>query len=111
MVVHPHDADTAWVFLMDGTDVWPRTSPDGRPAAYVTRNGGRSWRQRLTDGLPGAGLVDDQAPGDDGDARPLALYLGTTSGELWIGRDEASAGPNIARHPARDLRGGGGRLV
>ena len=42
MVVHPRDADTAWVFPMDGTTVWPRTSPDGRPAAYVTRNAGRT---------------------------------------------------------------------
>ena len=32
MVVHPRDADTAWVFPMDGTMVWPRTSPDGKPA-------------------------------------------------------------------------------
>jgi len=36
MVVHPRDADSAWVFPMDGTDVWPRTSPDGRPAVYRT---------------------------------------------------------------------------
>ncbi len=66
MVVHPRDADTAWVFPMDGTDVWPRTSPAGRPAAYVTRDGGQTW-QRLDQGLPAAaGLVDRQAPGDDG---------------------------------------------
>ena len=51
MVVHPRDADTAWVFPMDGTTVWPRTSPGGRPAAYVTRNAGRTW-QRLDQGLP-----------------------------------------------------------
>ncbi|MCK7576713.1 MAG: glycosyl hydrolase [Chromatiales bacterium] len=42
MVVHPRDADTAWVFPMDGQTVWPRTSPDGKPAAYVTRNGGKT---------------------------------------------------------------------
>ncbi|MGH8660409.1 MAG: WD40/YVTN/BNR-like repeat-containing protein, partial [Burkholderiales bacterium] len=52
MVVHPRDADTAWVFPMDGGTVWPRTSPEGRPAAYVTRNAGNSW-QRLDAGLPG----------------------------------------------------------
>ena len=51
MVVHPRDADTAWVFPMDGTNVWPRTSPDGKPAVYVTRNGGKTW-QRLDAGLP-----------------------------------------------------------
>lgn len=32
MVVHPRDADTVWVFPMDGTTVWPRTSPEGKPA-------------------------------------------------------------------------------
>ena len=49
--LHPRDPDTAWVFPMDGTDVWPRTSPDGRPAAYVTRDGGATWT-RLDEGLP-----------------------------------------------------------
>lgn len=42
MVVHPRDADAAWVFPMDAADVWPRTSPDGKPAAYVTRNAGKT---------------------------------------------------------------------
>jgi hypothetical protein len=40
IALHPRDVDTAWVFPMDGTDVWPRISPDGRPALYVTRDGG-----------------------------------------------------------------------
>ena len=42
MVVHPRDADTAWVFPMDGSTVWPRVSPGGKPAAYVTQNGGKT---------------------------------------------------------------------
>lgn len=32
--LYPRDPDTVWVFPMDGTDVWPRTSPGGRPAVY-----------------------------------------------------------------------------
>jgi hypothetical protein len=99
MVVHPRDADTAWVFPMDGTTVWPRTSPAGRPAAYVTRNGGRTW-QRLDDGLPESQAwwtCKRQAMTVDAQAMP-ALYLGTTSGELWIGRDEGARWSNIARH-------------
>ena len=99
MVVHPRDADTAWVFPMDGTTVWPRTAPDGRPAAYVTRNAGRSW-QRLDQGLPEGQAwwtVKRQAMTLDSQATP-ALYLGTTSGELWIGRDEGARWSNIARH-------------
>ena len=51
MVVHPRDDNTAWVFPMDGTSVWPRTSPGGKPAAYGTKNGGKTW-QRLDAGLP-----------------------------------------------------------
>jgi photosystem II stability/assembly factor-like uncharacterized protein len=99
MVVHPRDADTVWVFPMDGTDVWPRTSPGGRPAAYVTRNGGKTW-QRLDQGLPEGQAwwtVKRQAMTADTQAKP-ALYLGTTSGELWIGRDEGERWANIARH-------------
>ncbi|MCV2361353.1 glycosyl hydrolase [Paucibacter sp. TC2R-5] len=99
MVVHPFDADTAWVFPMDGTDVWPRTSPDGRPAAYVTRNAGKSW-QRLDQGLPSGQAwwtLKRQAMTVDTQAVP-ALYLGTTSGELWIGHEEGANWVNIARH-------------
>ena len=99
MAVHPRDADTAWVFPMDGTTVWPRTSPDGRPAAYVTRNAGRTW-QRLDQGLPESQAwwtLKRQAMTVDSQPKP-ALYLGTTSGELWIGREEGARWSNLARH-------------
>jgi hypothetical protein len=99
MVVHPRDADTAWVFPMDGQTVWPRTSPQGRPAAYVTRNGGRTWR-RLDAGLPEAQAwwtVKRQAMAADS-RDPVGLYLGTTSGELWASRDEGEGWRCIARH-------------
>ncbi len=99
MVVHPHDADTAWVFPMDGQTVWPRTALQGKPAAYVTRNGGRSW-QRLDGGLPAEQAwwtIKRQAMTVD--TRPLpALYLGTTSGELWMGADEGTRWKPLARH-------------
>ena len=99
MVLHPRDADTAWVFPMDGGTVWPRTSPDGHPAAYVTRNAGKTW-QRLDHGLPETQAwwtVKRQAMTVDAQSAP-ALYLGTTSGELWIGHDEGAQWKNIARH-------------
>jgi photosystem II stability/assembly factor-like uncharacterized protein len=99
LVVHPRDADTAWVFPMDGQTVWPRVSPEGRPAAYVTRNGGRSW-QRLDSGFPRSQAwwtVKRQAM--TADARdPVGLYLGTTGGELWMSRDEGRRWMCIARH-------------
>ncbi len=89
MVAHPRDPDSAWIFPMDGSDVWPRTSPGGRPAAYRTSDGGRTWK-RLDGGLPRAQAwwtVKRQAMTQD--ARdPVGLYFGTTSGEVWASRDE-----------------------
>ena len=99
LVVHPPDADRAWVLPMDGTDVWPRTSPGGRPAVYSTRNGGESW-QRQDAGMPREQAwwtVKRQAMSADvGD--PVGLYFGTTSGELWASRDEGASWRPIARH-------------
>ena len=99
MVVHPRDPDTAWVFPMDGTTVWPRTSPDGRPAVFVTRDGGKRW-QRQDRGLPQKNAwltVKRQAfAADDGD--PVGLYFGTTSGTVWASRDGGTSWRAIAEH-------------
>ncbi|MGH6643812.1 MAG: hypothetical protein ACRED3_14065 [Bradyrhizobium sp.] len=99
MVVHPRDANTAWVFPMDGGTVWPRTSPDGKAAAYVTRNAGSSW-QRLDSGLPAEQAwwtVKRQAMSADAHD-PVGLYFGTTSGEVWASKDEGNRWACIARH-------------
>jgi hypothetical protein len=99
MVVHPHDADTAWVFPMDGSGVWPRTSPGGVPSTFVTRNGGKSW-QRQARGLPERQAwwtVKRQAMTADA-LDPVSLYLGTTNGEVWMGRDEGERWTPIAHH-------------
>jgi photosystem II stability/assembly factor-like uncharacterized protein len=99
MVVHPRNADAVWAFPMDGNTVWPRTSPEGMPAVYATRNGGRTW-QRLSLGLPGKQAwwtVKRQAMTAD-TADPVGLYFGTTSGELWMGGDEGRRWSCIARH-------------
>ncbi len=99
LVLHPRDAETLWVFPMDGATVWPRTSPDGMPSAYVTRNGGKTWR-RLDSGLPknqAWWTVKRQAMAGDG-RDPVGLYFGTTSGELWASRDEGRRWACMARH-------------
>ena len=99
MVVHPRDANTAWVFPMDGQTVWPRISIDGVPTAYGTRDGGESW-QPLDGGLPKSQAwwtVKRQAmTGDTKD--PVGLYVGTTSGELWMSVDEGKTWSELARH-------------
>ena len=99
MVVHPRDADTVWVFPMDGTTVWPRTSPGGKPSVHVTRNAGRTW-QRLDAGMPERQAwwtVKRQAMTSDR-RTPVGLYFGTTSGELWTSRDEGRRWSCLARH-------------
>ncbi len=99
MVVHPRDADRAYVVPMDGSTVWPRTSPEGRPAVYGTSDGGRSWT-RLAAGLPERDawwtVLRQAMTIDDGD--PAAIHFGTTSGELWGSRDEGASWALVARH-------------
>ncbi|MBS0336309.1 MAG: glycosyl hydrolase [Proteobacteria bacterium] len=99
LVLHPRDPETLWVFPMDGTTVWPRTSPGGRPAAYVSRNSGRTW-QRQDKGLPpsqGWFTVKRQAMSADGND-PVGVYFGTTNGEVWASRNEGASWACIARH-------------
>jgi hypothetical protein len=99
IVPHPRDADTAWVFPMDGADVWPRVSPGGRPAVYRTSDGGGSWT-RQDRGFPteqGWFTVKRQAFCAD-EADPLGLYLGATNGEVWTSADEGESWAAIARH-------------
>ena len=99
LVVHPRDPDTLWVFPMDGTDVWPRIAPGGRPAVYRSRDAGKSWK-RQDGGLPKRQAwwtVKRQAM--TADARdPAGLYFGTTSGEVWGSRDEGRTWRNLALH-------------
>ncbi|MFI5046560.1 MAG: WD40/YVTN/BNR-like repeat-containing protein [Acidimicrobiia bacterium] len=96
--LHPRDPDTVWVFPMDGTDVWPRTSPGGRPAVYVTRDAGASWTRQDT-GLPERGwlTVKRQAMTVAGDDAPTVVF-GTTGGEVWSSADEGESWRRIVGH-------------
>ena len=99
LVVHPRNADTAWVLPMDGTMVWPRTSPGGKPAVYGTRDAGKTW-QRMDSGMPESQAwwtIKRQAMTAD-TFDPVGLYFGTTSGELWVSRDEGKGWACMARH-------------
>lgn len=96
--LHPREVDTAWVCPMDGTDVWPRTSPGGQPAVYVTRDAGESWA-RCDKGLPSPAwlTVKRQAMTLD-DASEIGVYFGTTGGEIWASIDEGENWRCIASH-------------
>ena len=99
ITLHPRNPDVAWVFPMDGSDVWPRTSPGGKPAVFRTRDAGSTW-ERQANGFPAEQAwwtVKRQAMTADQD-HPLGLYFGTTSGEVWASADEGASWRCIASH-------------
>ncbi len=99
IAVHPRDPDTVWVFPMDGTAVWPRVSPGGKPASYVTHDAGKTWT-RQSQGFPKSQAwwtVKRQAMAID-THEPVGLYLGTTSGEVWASRSGGKSWACITRH-------------
>jgi hypothetical protein len=85
MVVHPHNPDKVYVVPLEPST---RTCPDGAPAVWSSENGGGSWR-RLARGLPKKEsyftVLRDAMDIDE--LKSPALYFGTTTGQLWIGRD------------------------
>jgi photosystem II stability/assembly factor-like uncharacterized protein len=85
IVVHPHDADTVYVMPLEAPT---RTCPGGAPAVWRSENAGESWK-RLARGLPKKEsyftILRDAMSIDE--LKSPALYFGTTTGQLWIGRD------------------------
>ena len=85
IVVHPHNPDIVYVVPLEGTT---RACPGAAPAVWRSENGGGSWK-RLAQGLPKKTsyfTVLRDAMDIDELASP-ALYFGTTTGQLWLGRD------------------------
>jgi hypothetical protein len=85
ILVHPHDADTVYVMPLEPMT---RACPGGAPAVWRSENGGESW-QRLACGLPKkeSFFTVQRDAMDIDDLKSPALYFGTTTGQLWIGRD------------------------
>ena len=85
VVVHPHDPDTVYVLPLEAPT---RTCPGGAPAVWRSEDGGGSWN-RLARGLPKKEsyftVLRDAMDIDY--LKSPALYFGTTTGQLWIGRD------------------------
>ena len=85
IVVHPHNPDVVYVVPLEPMT---RTCPDARPSVWRTENGGGKWK-RLAKGLPKKDsyftVLRDAMSVDT--LKSPALYFGTTTGQLWLGRD------------------------
>lgn len=82
VLVDPLNADCLWVFPMDGSGLWPRTSPHGKPAVYCSRDGGASF-VRQDKGFPTSQAwwtVKRQCMTADEHG---GVYLGNTQGQIW----------------------------
>jgi molybdopterin converting factor small subunit/photosystem II stability/assembly factor-like uncharacterized protein len=99
LVADPHDPDAAYVLpLVADVD---RVTPEGRVRVYQTRDRGASW-QPLIDGLPQEDAyltVLRQAFCHDG-RRPLGLYFGAESGEVFGSADRGATWSTVIDHLA-----------
>jgi hypothetical protein len=85
VVVHPHDPDTVYVVPLEPMT---RACPGGAPAVWRSEDGGDSWK-RLARGLPKkeSFFTVQRDAMDIDELKSPALYFGTTTGQLWMGRD------------------------
>ncbi len=84
---------------MDGGTVWPRVSPGGKPAAYVSRDGGKNWKRQDAGLPPKQGWFTVKRQAMCADARdPVGVYFGTTGGEVWMSANEGDRWTCIARY-------------
>lgn len=85
IAVHPHKPETIYVVPLEPST---RTCPGGVPAVWRSENGGDSWK-KLTKGFPKSEtyftVLRDALDIDE--LSSPALYFGTTTGQLWMGRE------------------------
>ncbi len=85
IAVHPHAPDTIWVVPLETAT---RTCPGAQPTVWRSDDGGDSWSPKRR-GLPKKEawftVLRDSLDVDDG--KNASLWFGTTTGQLWRGRD------------------------
>jgi hypothetical protein len=85
IVVHPQNPDVVYVMPLEPAT---RTCPGGAPAVWRSQNGGGSWKKLNKGFSKKESYFTVQRDGMTIDElKSPALYFGTTTGQLWIGRD------------------------
>ncbi len=96
VAAHPQDPKTAW-FVPAIKDQY-RVAVDGRLSVMRTRDGGQSF-QTFSDGLPQADCFDlIYRHGLDLDGAAEHLAMGSTTGNLWVGREDGEKWTHVAGH-------------
>lgn len=89
ILVHPSEPETLYVIPEESDNF--RVVPDGQPAVYRSRNGGRQW-EALRRGLPPRraylNVLREAMAADAGD--PAGIYFGTTAGQVFASRGEGT---------------------
>ena len=96
LALDPEDPDAAWVVPEVGAE--NRVTCDGRLGVYRTRDGGASW-ELLTNGLPQSAWAAVKREGMSFDRLdPVAIYLGTQSGSVFVSPDGGGEWLEAARY-------------
>ena len=99
LCLDPHDENKIWTFPMEGTDIWSRICSNGQPAVYCTQNMGKSWyRQDIGFPIWNAWFTVLSRCMVTDDLKNTGLYLGTTSGSVWLSSNSGNSWRQILAH-------------
>lgn len=99
LCVDPNDEKYIWTFPMEGTDIWSRICSNGQPAVYCTQNYGKSWyRQDIGFPIWNAWFTVLSRCMVADNLKNTGLYLGTTSGSVWLSSNKGNSWRQILAH-------------